>query len=159
MLDFVLIAIAAAFGGAGEGAPSVAAAPAAAPAGLVAEAQQPTGQFTTATEVRPILDMTKGNWVALRDYGGQDLLYVTHLLAWRCGLAQMRYAVNGGALQVWDLPPCHEGTTSPNALTPDDGLPYIGFPAGSVAQVQIELTYDDLTVDSATFARDDVLMP
>lgn len=124
-----------------------------------AEPQEPTGKFTTATEVKPILSATRGNWVAVREYGGQDLLYVTHLLSWRCGMHQMRYAVNGGPMQVYDLPPCHEGTAQPNALTPEDGLPYLTYAPGEVEFITIELLYDDLSTEKASFMRADVLMP
>ncbi|MCU9839748.1 hypothetical protein OEZ49_18395 [Ruegeria sp. WL0004] len=126
---------------------------------LVAEPQVPSGKFTTATEVKPILNATRGNWVALRDYDGQDLLYVTHLWSWRCGLAQMTVAINGAAPEVWPLPPCHAETAAPNAIIESDGLPFRSFPSGSVAQIEVELIYDDLSADSASFARAQVLMP
>lgn len=138
-------------------APSASAA-APAPA-LVAEPQVPTGKFTTATEVRPIMSATKGNWIAVRQYEGQDYLYVTQIWSWRCGLAQMRYAVNGGPLQVWPLPPCHEEYATPNAILEADGNPMQTFPAGSIGTVEIEITYDDLSTDSAQFSRASVLMP
>lgn len=126
---------------------------------LVPEAQVPTGQFTTAVEVRPILDATKANWVAVREYGGQDLVYVTHLLAWRCGLLYMRYSVNDTPWQPWVLPPCHENTASPNALLPEDGLPYVALPPNTVESLRVEIVYDDLVVDSAVFERSTVLLP
>ncbi|MCE8518295.1 hypothetical protein KBY23_02475 [Ruegeria pomeroyi] len=126
---------------------------------LVAEPQVPSGKFTTATEVKPILNATRGNWVALRDYNGQDLLYVTHLWSWRCGLAQMSVSINGAAPEIWPLPPCHAETAAPNAIIDSDGLPFRSFPAGSVAQIDVELIYDDLSADSASFARAQVLMP
>lgn len=132
---------------------------AAAPKAFVAEPQTPTGKFTTATEVKPILVATKGNWVAVREFNGQDLLYVTHIWAWRCGLHQMRYSVNGGPMQEWPLPPCHEGTNAPNAITESDGLPYDTFALGSLQTMRVELLMDDLSVEAAEYARSDVLMP
>ncbi len=126
---------------------------------LVAEPQVPSGKFTTATEVKPILNATRGNWVALRDYNGQDLLYVTHLWSWRCGLAQMSVSINGAVPEIWPLPPCHAETAAPNAIIESDGLPFRSFPSGSVAQIAVELIYDDLSTDSAIFARSQVLMP
>ncbi|MEC3859959.1 hypothetical protein VK792_01560 [Mesobacterium sp. TK19101] len=166
MLQLFLIFIAAALGG-GTGDADAPAAEAVAPAApvtaqaspLEAEPQVPSGKFTTAVEVKPILNMTRGNWVAVREFDGQDLLYVTHLMSWRCGLVQLRFGVNGNPLQVWPLPACHEDTAAPNALTPEDGLPYERFALGSVQKVEIELTYDDLTIESAKFERKAILMP
>jgi len=163
MLQLALIVLAAALGGGtGGGDASTGGAPAPvaqqAPA-LVAEPQVPTGKFTTAVEVRPILNMTRGNWVAVREFDGQDLLYVTHLMSWRCGLVLLRYGINGGPLHDWPLPACHEDTAAPNALTPGDGLPYARFAPGSVQRVEVELTFDDLSTERAVFERKAVLMP
>ncbi|MCB1332361.1 MAG: hypothetical protein KDK26_01600 [Roseivivax sp.] len=127
--------------------------------GLVPEAQVPTGQFTTAVEVRPILQATRANWIAVREYEGKDLLYVTHLMSWRCGLAQLRLSINGGPFQDWALPPCHMGTNAPNAITENDGPIYIEGPLGAVQSVVVEITYDDLQVETAEFTRPQVLMP
>ncbi|TDK52142.1 hypothetical protein [Antarcticimicrobium luteum] len=142
-------------------APPVFLAPAAqAPAaGLVAEPQVPSGRFTTAIEVKPIMSATKGNWIAIRQYDGKDYLYVTQIWSWRCGLAQMRFGVNGAPLQVWPLPPCHEEYSTPNAIIETDGNPMLTYPPGTIATVEIELTYDDLTTERAQFSRASVLMP
>lgn len=128
-------------------------------AALRAEPQIPTGKFTVAAEVKPILTMTKGNWIAVRDFNGQDLLYVTHLWSWRCGLLQIRLGVNGAAPEIWPLPPCHADSASPNAILDSDGPPYRAYPAGSVREVEVHVTFDDLSTDSARFDRAGVQIP
>ncbi|MEQ8877276.1 MAG: hypothetical protein RIC49_12780 [Phycisphaerales bacterium] len=166
MIDWILAGIALALGGGAESgeASTGVADPAGVSAGGAAtafapEPQVPTGQFTTAVEVKPILQATKGNWVAVREYEGQDLVYVTHLLSWRCGMHQLRYAINDGAMQVWPMPPCLTATAQPNAIRTEDGLPYQVFGLGQVQSVSVEILFDDLTTDSARFERAQVLMP
>lgn len=160
MIDWILVAIALAAGGGADAGGGTSTAVATAPAQeFQAEPQQPSGKFTTATEVKPILTMTKANWVAVREYNGQDLLYVTQLLSWRCGLLRLQYSINGGPMQDWPLPPCLNDTAQPNAIRTEDGLPYEGFAPGSIESVRVELLYDDLSTDSAEFSRSDVLMP
>ncbi len=125
------------------------------------EDQTPTGQFTTATEVKPILTATMGSWVAVRNYEGQDLVYFTQLLAWRCGLWDISYGINGAAPDtVLPLEPCHENTNSPNALTDiENFLPYIALPENSVESVTVQLTLDDGSVMSNSYERTAIQMP
>ncbi|MDT8856042.1 hypothetical protein RNZ50_13670 [Paracoccaceae bacterium Fryx2] len=114
--------------------------------------------FTTAAEIRPILEATRTNWVALREFDGQDLLHFTHLESWRCGLAEVRYGVNGAAPEVWAMDPCFEGTAQPHAIAAGRE-PYIRLPLGSVQAVSVLVTYDDGATDMADFTRAQVLMP
>lgn len=112
--------------------------------------------FTTAAEVRPVLGMTRANWVTLREYNGRDMIYFSHLLAWRCGLSEIRYGLNGAAAQqVLKMEPCHEGSAQPNALS-GDGV-FVAAPPGSVASVRVRLIYDDGGSDEAAFDRADIL--
>ncbi|WP_418591882.1 hypothetical protein [Ponticoccus sp. (in: a-proteobacteria)] len=193
MLDFLLVVIALATGGArleamdggapiptevakprvagveekapvagGEEAPPGYEAPVAeadAPLPYEAEQQVATGRFTTAVEVKPIMAATRANWIAVREFNGQDLVYVTHIWSWRCGLVALHYGVNGAAPEPWPLPDCHEETNAPNAMLPDDGLPYRGYPLGSIETVTVELIFDDLTVERATFNRQGAMIP
>ena len=188
MIDNIFIAIAMVIGAAGGGGPVETAPPAAdvavaQPSGetggggllagtdemqpatadtaggdYVAEPQVPTGQFTTATEIKPIMNATKGNWVAVREYDGRDLVYFTHILSWRCGLVGVRYAINDGPMRDWPLAPCQTETNAPNAI-PDDAQIYEVHPLKSVSSLSVEVIYDDLTRDSARFERKQVLMP
>lgn len=125
------------------------------------EPQVPTGQFTTAVEVKPIIGMTKDSWVAVREFDGRDLVYFTHLLSWRCGMWDIRYSVNGDdAFQTFEMEPCHADTAQPNAMTEiDNYLPYLSFPPGSVDSIHVEVLFDDGTTDAAVFERAAVLMP
>ncbi|MBD3663673.1 hypothetical protein H9Q16_07050 [Sulfitobacter sp. TSTF-M16] len=129
------------------------------PAGLVAEPQTPSGKFTTATEIKPILNATKNSWVAVREFDGKDLLYVTHLWGWRCGLSAMAISVNDEPMQNWPLPPCHTEYATPNAILDEDGLPYLSLRLKAVEKIDIQIVYDDLSMDTATFRRSDVLIP
>ncbi|MGH1414292.1 MAG: hypothetical protein ACRBB0_12435 [Pelagimonas sp.] len=124
-----------------------------------AEQQVASGRFTTALEVKPIMNATRNAWIAIREYNGQDLVYVTHIWSWRCGLVAMKYAVNDEPLEEWPLPKCHEDTNSPNVMKPEDGLPYREYALGSVDTVTVELIYDDLTTERVTYNRKGALMP
>ncbi len=116
--------------------------------------------FTTAAEVKPILQATKSGWVALRDYDGNDLLYFTALESWRCGLNEVRFAMNAPeATQVWEMEPCYYETSQPNAIKMEDRLPYIVVPSGFVQSVVVTITYDDGTSDTAEYERGQILMP
>jgi len=126
---------------------------------LVAEDQTPSGKFLTATEVKPILTATRANWVAVREWEGQDLVYVTHLWSWRCGLLEMQVSVNGNPAQVWPMPACHLDSAQPAAILDTDGLPYAAFELQSVETLDVTITYDDLSQDAMSYTRAAVLMP
>lgn len=117
--------------------------------------------FTTAAEVAPILQATRASWIAVREYDGQDLLYFTNVLAWRCGLAEIRYGLNGAAADtVLDMEPCHDGEAAPNVLKMDQGvLIYLTLPLQSVQTVRVVLVFDDGSTQAGDFARAAVLTP
>ncbi|EEW24210.1 hypothetical protein [Rhodobacter ferrooxidans] len=116
--------------------------------------------FTTAAEVKPILQATKANWVAVREYDGNDLVYFTHLESWRCGLSQIRFSVNSAAAaKVWEVEPCYEGTAQPNAMKLEGHLPYITLPLGMVQTLAVVVVYDDGSEDRIDVTRPQVLMP
>jgi hypothetical protein len=139
----------------------VALAPPAIEGDRIPESQIPTGRFTTAAEVRPILDMTRPSWIAIQQNGGQDILYFTNLLAWRCGLWEVRYGLNGAPPEtILPLEPCYDDTASPNSMVDIETYPiYLTAPAGSIDSVDLEILYDDGTTDAAVYARQSVLMP
>ncbi|MFN3145762.1 MAG: hypothetical protein ACE368_11165 [Paracoccaceae bacterium] len=109
-------------------------------------------------QARMILDMTRDNWVAVRDWDGQDLLYFTHLESYRCNIAAVDIAVNGQKATRWGLAPCD----TPGALfapLPSEHLPYASYPQGSIAHVVVRLTWPDGTAAWAAFSRDQIEMP
>ena len=123
------------------------------------EDQTPTGKFTTATEVKPILSVTKPQWAAVREYEGKDYLYFTNLLAWRCGLHQVSYGIDGAAEQMLEFEECHVDTGQPNAFTMETHMPFVVLESGSVNTLSITVVYDDGTTDTASYQRSDILMP
>ncbi len=109
--------------------------------------------FTTAAEVKPIVGAIKGNWIAVRLWDGNDLLYFTNLLSWRCGLSEIKYVVNGGEETVLEAEPCYESEGAPNSLKVETIMPYVTLPPNSVETIEVIITYDDDTGDSASFER------
>jgi hypothetical protein len=111
-------------------------------------------QFLTAAEVKPILQMTQDSWLAVRVYDGNDLLYFTQLVTFRCGLEGVFYGLNGEApSELLPMEPCHEGTASPGAMDPVGYPPYMTFPVGSVHSVSLMIMYDDGDIQEASFER------
>ncbi len=106
-----------------------------------------------AAQIRPILDATKSSWVAVREWDGQDLVYFTHLLTWRCGLTKIEYGFNGAKPdQNWGFIPCDETSANPMAL-PEEQKIYGSFDLNSVQSITVKITYDDGGEDSVTFER------
>ena len=125
---------------------------------LLAAAPATAQNFTTAAEVIPIVGAIKAQWIAVRPWQAQDLLYFTNLLSWRCGLSEIRYSVNGGTVEVYQGEPCYDQEPAPNALKVLDILPYISFPADSIETIEVMITYDDSSTDSASYERAAVLI-
>lgn len=112
--------------------------------------------FTTSAGVKPILDLIRPQWVAIRPYEGQDLLYMTTLLTYRCGIEQIRFSYNGGPLQVWEGEPCWRDEASPMALKMETHLPYAVAPLDSLQSVTINLSFDDGTTMEHSYLRKDI---
>jgi hypothetical protein len=128
--------------------------------GLLPDDQTSLGKFTTAGEVGPILEMTKTHWAAVREYDGQDLVYFTHVLSWRCGLKSAKFSINDAPLQDLELPDCHMKFIQPNVLIDEEPLlAYRRYDLGSVKSVRVDVLLDDLTVQSVTLKRENILIP
>lgn len=128
-------------------------------AGLLAATPAMAQQFTTAAEIRPILEATRASWLALRPWDGKELLYFTHLESWRCGMAEVRFSVNSSAAtRVWDMPPCQIGTAQPNAI-PADRLPFAELPPDALQTVTVVVVLVDGTELRQDYTRANILMP
>lgn len=114
-------------------------------------------QFTTAEEVKPMLDFTRADWVSLREFNGDDQLLFTHILAWRCGIDRISYAVNDGKRARLTMEACYEGETRPNDFKDTSILPYVTFPKGAVETVSVWLNYDDGSTDKEDYKRKAIL--
>ena len=88
-----------------------------------------------------ILEFTRSNWVAFRDYNGRQLIYFTHLTAYRCGIAKVNYSLNSDQLdKTYELPPCDK--SKPNAI-PENHLPYLSLPLGTAHEIYVQLMFKD----------------
>ena len=116
-------------------------------------------QMTDASTIRPILEATQANWIGVRRFDGQDLVYFTHLETWKCGLKSIRYGINTDtANKRYAFVACKDGEAAPSAITADR-LPYVAFPLDSVETVTITLTYDDGMEVTHSFDRATIEIP
>ena len=112
--------------------------------------------LSTAEAVRPILTMTAPNWIAVRDWDGHDLLYFTQLLPFRCGLAEIRYGLNGAeATERFNAEPCppEEDGQVFATIEADEYLPYLTFDPGSIESVTVTIVYDDGLEETHSYDR------
>ena len=125
------------------------------------EPQIPMGKYTTALEVRPILQMTRNQWVGVREFDGQDYVYFSTLIGWRCGLWDIRYGINGApADNVLPMEPCNDEFAQPNVMLDIENFPpYVICPQGGVESIYVEIVFDDGTTDFARFERAAVRIP
>lgn len=106
--------------------------------------------------VKQALNSTTGNWVSFRNFDGRQWLYLSHVLTWKCGLKEVRYAINSSALtERWPLPACNP--QNPYALDPEAEHIYTYFAPDSVSFVSVQLVFADGTeTDVMTYVPCDV---
>ncbi|OCX62789.1 hypothetical protein BFP70_13355 [Thioclava sp. SK-1] len=126
-------------------------------AGLLLQATQSVASdFTSVEEVRPILAATHGSWVSIHEADGQDLVYFTQILSWRCPIAVLRYGLNGAdPMTEFPMEPCHFDYSTPSVQFGDDI--FIRQPGGSVQSIHIVIEYHDGSQDEAVLQRGAIL--
>lgn len=97
-------------------------------------------QTTSIDADKRILELTKNGWLAFRDFNGKRLVYFTHLMSYRGAISEIRYSLDGKALdRRHDFPPFDgQGT----AKITDDVPIYIEVPK-STQSVSVQVTYKD----------------
>jgi hypothetical protein len=108
---------------------------------LIAALSAPAAAQGLVGMEKQILPMTAANWIAFRNYDGRQLVFFTHLVAYRCGLSEVRYSINSDTLdQRYELPPCDR--ERPNAI-PADHLPFVALPLGTARSLTVQVVYGD----------------
>ncbi len=93
-------------------------------------------------QIKQILNLTKNNWVAFRDFNGKQLIYFTHLESYTCGIRQVSYSLNSDTLdKSWELQPCTQ--KSPSPITKD--IVYLTLPLGTAKSTAVQVTFADGT--------------
>ncbi len=54
--------------------------------------------------------------------------------------------------------PCNEDSPTPAAILEDQAI-YLAQPLNSIQTITVQITYDDETTDTVTYARNSVLIP
>ena len=104
-----------------------------------AEGRKPSTEMT-----KQALEMTSGQWIAFRNYDGQQWIYFTQLVSWKCGLNLIRYSINNERLdQEFPLPVCNP--QAPFASDPETDQLYLRLPLGTAKTVAVQVVYGDGT--------------
>ena len=113
-------------------------------------------QSTLEGQEKNVLNLTKASWAHFRDYDGKQLIYFTHLEAYRCAIKSVRYSLNGDGLdREWPLQPCDPD--KPHEIATDK--PYISLPLNSAQSITLRLTFaDGSTSDLTRIAASNKLM-
>ncbi len=90
------------------------------------------------SEMKKMLELTWTSWLGFRDFNGQ-LVYFTQLASFRCGLKEIRYSIDNGDSQVWELPACDPN--NPYAV-PENTKLFREIPK-STKNMQVQVTYFD----------------
>ncbi len=103
----------------------------------------PQAQAVAAT--RQVLEATPGSWLEFREYpAGHRLVYFTHLVSHRNGLREIRYSVDGEALDKrFAITPDWSGPGAPRIGERDPTLVEIPMAA---RRVHVQLVYADGSV-------------
>ncbi|MEQ8699732.1 MAG: hypothetical protein RLT05_24630 [Bauldia litoralis] len=89
-----------------------------------------------------ILPATKANWIAFRNYDGKQFVYFTHLVVYRCGLSEVRYAIDFDAFDGrFQMQPCDP--QNPHAIDPVNYPPYLELPLGHASRIAVQVVYAD----------------
>lgn len=128
-------------------------------AAMILGAWPVVAQMKDAAQIRPILEATKANWIGVRRWDGQDLIYFTHLETWKCGLKAIRYGVNSNeATRAYAFKACTPDEAAPSPVA-TDRLPYVALALDSVETVTVTLVYDDDVEVTETFERSAIEIP
>ena len=115
---------------------------------LVLAVVAPAAAQGTLGQEKQILPMIKASWVAFRNYDGRQWIYFTTLIAYHCGLAEIRYSIGSDALdRRFPVPACDR--QRPNAIDPAKDPPYLTMAPGSAGEIAVQLVYTDGAVSPA----------
>lgn len=102
------------------------------------------GQMMAPAQMRAALEATGRQWVAFRNWQGRQLIYFTHLVAWKCAIKEVRYAVDGqDPAELFPLPACDP--QNPFLVNGESDTILLSFAPGEVEEISIQLVYGDGT--------------
>ena len=92
--------------------------------------------------MKPILQATRANWIAFRNYDGKQWVYFTHLVTYHCGLKAIQYGVNGAAPAIaFPVPACK--AERPLGVDPAKDRIYFTAPLNAVRALTVVVTFAD----------------